>query len=188
MIVCETARLVLRKLDANDAAFILELLIDSDWLRYIGDKGVRNLDDARAYVQNGPIAMYARHGFGLWCVELKSDRTPIGMCGLIKRDTLPDVDIGFAFLPQYRSRGYAREAAQATLAHGRDAIGLKRIVAITSADNDASGRLLQAIGLSFECLYQLPAETPPVRLYGWSAAEDVVDLDVVALPASVPAV
>ena len=188
MIICETDRLVLRKLEAHDAPFILELLNDPDWLRYIGDKGVHSLDDARGYLDNGPIAMYARHGFGLYCVELKSDRTPIGMCGLIKRDTLADVDIGFAFLPQYRSRGYAREAAQATLAHGRDAIGLKRVVAITSADNEASGRLLQAIGLSFECLYQLPGEAPPVRFYGWNAAEEPAPIPFVAVPASAPAV
>ena len=177
MIVCETERLILRRLEPDDAPFIVELLNDPDWLRYIGDKGVRTLDDARAYLENGPIAMYARHGFGLYCVELKSDRTPIGMCGLIKRDTLPDVDIGFAFLPQYRARGYAREAAQATLAHGRDAIGLKRVVAITSPDNDASGRLLQAIGLSFECLRQLSGDAPPVRYYGWTADEAVSDGD-----------
>lgn len=183
MIVCETERLILRRLEPGDAAFIVELLNDPDWLRYIGDKGVRTLDDARAYLENGPIAMYARHGFGLYCVELKSDSTPIGMCGLIKRDTLPDVDIGFAFLPQYRARGYAREAAQATLAHGRDAIGLKRVVAITSPDNDASGRLLQAIGLSFECLHQLPGDAPPVRYYGWTAEDKVTGSDAEPVPA-----
>jgi RimJ/RimL family protein N-acetyltransferase len=177
VIVCETERLTLRHLVVDDAAFIVELLNDPDWLRYIGDKGVRTLDDARAYLENGPIAMYARHGFGLFCVELKSNRTPIGMCGLIKRDTLPDVDIGFAFLPRYRARGYAREAAEATLAYGRDAIGLRRVVAITSPDNDASGRLLQAIGLSFECLQQLPGGASPVRYYGWTADGTATDRD-----------
>jgi RimJ/RimL family protein N-acetyltransferase len=180
VIVCETERLILRRLNDGDAAFILELLNDPDWLRYIGDKGVRNLDDARAYIENGPVAMYARHGFGLYCVELKIDRTPIGMCGLIKRDTLPDVDIGFAFLPQYRARGYAREAAQATLAYGRDAIALKRVVAITSPDNEASGRLLQAIGLSFERLHQLPGDSRPVRYYGWTAEDAPLPTDVAA--------
>ena len=107
----DTDRLTIRRLDAEqDAEFVLRLLNEPSFLQYIGDRGVRTLDDARAYLENGPIAMYARHGFGLYCVELKSDRTPIGMCGLIKRDTLPDVDIGFAFLPQYRARGYARLA------------------------------------------------------------------------------
>ena len=103
MIVIETERLILRHLTLDDAAFIHELVNDPDWLRYIGDKGVRNLDDARAYIENGPMAMYERVGFGLFRVELKSRGTPIGMCGLIKRDTLPDVDIGFAFLP-HRTR------------------------------------------------------------------------------------
>jgi RimJ/RimL family protein N-acetyltransferase len=170
LIVLQTARLVLRHLEPADASFILELVNDPDWLRYIGDKGVRNPDDARAYIENGPMAMYARHGHGLYCVELKSDATPIGMCGLIRRETLPDVDIGFAFLPRYRGRGFAREAAQATLDHGRDALGLRRVVAITSPDNQASGRLLEAIGLSFERLHPLPGEERPVRYYGWTAA------------------
>ncbi len=168
-IVIETDRLLLRRLCADDAGFILELVNDPDWLRYIGDKGVRNLDDARAYIENGPLAMYARHGFGLWRVELKDGRTPIGMCGLIKRDTLEDVDIGFAYLPRFRGCGYAREAAAATLAHGANGLGLRRIVAITSPDNAASGRLLEAIGLNFERQLDL-APDHPVRLYAWMAA------------------
>jgi len=165
----ETDRLILRLLVADDAPFILELVNDADWLRYIGDKGVRNLDDARAYIQNGPMAMYARVGFGLFRVELKAGGTPIGMCGLIKRDTLPDVDIGFAFLPQFRAHGYGREAARATLDYGRDIVGLKRIIAITSPDNDASGRLLEAVGLRFERSFDISAEDRSVRLYGWTA-------------------
>jgi RimJ/RimL family protein N-acetyltransferase len=165
----ETDRLILRLLVTDDAPFILELVNDPDWLRYIGDKGVRNLDDARAYIQNGPMAMYERVGFGLFRVELKDDGTPIGMCGLIKRDTLPDVDIGFAFLPQFRARGYGREAARATLAYGRDVAGLKRIIAITSPDNDASGRLLEAVGLRFERSFDISADDHSVRLYGWTA-------------------
>ncbi|HSE11704.1 MAG TPA: GNAT family N-acetyltransferase [Rudaea sp.] len=167
--VLETDRLILRRLVPDDAPFILELVNDPDWLRYIGDKGVRNLDDARAYIENGPMAMYARVGFGLFCVELKTGRTPIGMCGLIKRDTLPDVDIGFAFLPQFRAQGYGREAARATLDHGRNVVGLKRIVAITSPDNDASGRLLEAVGLRFERSFDISAEDRSVRLYAWMA-------------------
>ncbi|MFI4982343.1 MAG: GNAT family N-acetyltransferase, partial [Nevskiales bacterium] len=116
MKVLETERLVLRRLVAEDAPFILELLSDPSWLRFIGDKGVRNLDDARLYIRIGPAAMYARLGHGLYLTELKDGGIPIGLCGLIKRDTLDDVDIGFAFLPQYRGQGYAREAAAATLA------------------------------------------------------------------------
>jgi len=167
--VLETGRLILRLLVTDDAPFILQLVNDPDWLRYIGDKGVRNLDDARAYIENGPMAMYERVGFGLFAVELKASRVPIGMCGLIKRDTLPDVDIGFAFLPQFRAHGYGREAARATLAYGRDVVGLKRIIAITSPDNDASGRLLEAVGLRFERNFDISADDRSVRLYAWDA-------------------
>lgn len=166
MNVIETERLILRHLGADDAAFILELVNDRDWLRYIGDKNVHDLAGAREYIAKGPAAMYARHGFGLYAVVRKGDGMPIGMCGLIKRDTLEDVDIGFAFLPRYRAQGYAREAARATLAYARDVIGLTRVVAITSDDNEASGRLLQSIGLAFECLREYPGDDRPVRFYG----------------------
>jgi RimJ/RimL family protein N-acetyltransferase len=166
--VLETDRLMLRRLEIRDAAFIFELVNDPDWLRYIGDKGVRNLDDARAYVECGPLAMYRRVGFGLYCVELKQGAIPIGLCGLIKRDTLDDVDIGFAFLPAYRACGYAREAARATLEHAARDFGLTRVVAITSPDNDASGRLLETVGLRFERMFDVPGEDRQVRLYAWS--------------------
>lgn len=167
--VLETDRLILRRLVIDDAPFILELVNDPDWLRYIGDKGVRNLDDARAYIEKGPMAMYERAGFGLFRVELKAGGTPIGMCGLIKRDTLPDVDIGFAYLPEFRGHGYGREAALATLDYGRDVVGLKRIIAITSPDNEASGRLLEAVGLRFERSFDISPDDRSVRLYGWTA-------------------
>jgi len=153
--VLETERLILRHLHADDAPFILELLNDPAWLRYIGDKGVRTPDDARAYIRNGPADMYARFGFGLWRVERKDDGAPIGLCGLIKRDTLPDVDIGFAFLPAFRAQGYARESAAATLAHARDVLKLPRVVAIVSPGNDSSAALLEKVGLRFERTLQL---------------------------------
>lgn len=164
MIVLETPRLVLRRLVPEDAPFILVLVNDPDWLRYIGDKNVHNLDDALLYIANGPSAMYERCGHGLYLVTLK-DGTPIGMCGLLRRDTLDDADIGFAFLPAWRSQGYAREAAQATLAYGRDALGMRRIVAITSPDNAASGALLEKIGLRFERMLELNARDR-VKLFG----------------------
>lgn len=170
-VVTETARLLLRRLAPTDAAFIFELVNDPDWLRYIGDKGVRNLDDARGYIEKGPMAMYANAGFGLWRVELKAGGTPIGICGLIKRETLPDVDIGFAYLPKYRGRGYAREAARATLEYGINVFGLRRIIAITSPGNAPSGRLLEAVGLRFERLLDLSRDDP-VRLYAWTAESD----------------
>lgn len=163
--VMETERLVLRRLDLDDTAFIFELVNDPDWLRHIGDKNVRSLDDARAYLVNGPLAMYAQHGFGLFAVERREDRALIGMCGLIKRDTLDDVDIGFAYLPAYRAQGYAREAAAATLAYARDALGLKRVVAIVSPANHASARLLERVGLRYERPVRPAADRDPIDLF-----------------------
>ena len=150
MTVFETERLHLRRLAVDDAAFIFELVNDPSWLRFIGDRNVRNLEDAKNYILKGPVASYAKHGFGLWLVELKADGTPLGICGLLQRDTLPDVDIGFALLPQFCGQGYAVEAGLATMAYGRTTVGLKRIVAITSPDNESSIRILDKLGLRFE--------------------------------------
>ncbi len=155
MKILETDRLILRRLLVDDAGFIVELLNDPSWLRFIGDKGVRTLADARAYILRGPIDMYARMGFGLYLTELKTDGAPIGLCGLIKRDSLEDADIGFAFLPRHWGQGYASEAASAVLAYGRNVLGLTRVVAITSPDNDASTRLLAKLGLKFERVLNL---------------------------------
>ena len=165
MHILDTDRLSLRWLEASDAPFILELLNEPSWLRFIGDKNVRTLDDARGYIANGPAAMYARHGFGLYRVALKNNGVPIGLCGLIKRDTLPDVDIGFAFLPKFCGQGYARESAAAVLAYGCNTLGLKRIVAVTSLDNESSARLLEKIGLRFERTIQLAGNAETLRLF-----------------------
>ncbi len=154
--VLETSRLRLRQFTLDDAAFTLAQLNEPSWLRFIGDKNVHTLDDARRYLSEGPLAMYARHGFGLWLVELKPDHTPIGMCGLIRRESLDDVDIGFAFLPAYWSQGHAHEAASATLAHAREAFGLRRVVGITAPDNTASAALLRKLGLRFETMVEHP--------------------------------
>ena len=166
MTVVETERLVLRRISSEDAEFILELLNQPSFLQYIGDKGVRNSEDAIQYIQTGPVASYDRFGFGLYLVELKESGTPIGMCGLLKRETLADVDVGFAFLPDYWSRGYAFEAAAAVMTYGREVLGLRRIVAITSLDNAASIKLLEKIGLRFERLIKLTEDQPEVRLFG----------------------
>jgi len=162
----ETERLVLRKLSADDAAFIVELLNQPSFLRYIGDKEVRNIADAVQYIQTGPLASYERFGFGLYLVELKENGESIGMCGLLKRDSLPDVDVGFAFLPSFWSQGYAFESAAAVMNYGREVLGLRRIVAITSPDNNASIRLLEKIGLRFEGMVRLASDQPEVRLFG----------------------
>ncbi len=166
--VTTTARLVLRELVAADAPFIRALLNDPDWIRYIGDKGVRTDDDARGYLERGPIAMYARNGFGLYHVAVRATGEAIGMCGLIKRDTLPDVDVGFAFLPAHRGHGYALESAAAVIAHGAAAHGLTRVVAIASPDNARSLRVLEGLGMTSEGIW--PGSTPddPLVLYARS--------------------
>ena len=164
-------RIRLRQLGEADAPFLLELLNDPDWLRYIGDRRVRTLDDARAYVRSGPMAMYARHGHGLWAVEgLGAEPAePQGICGLLKRDTLDDVDLGFAFLARHRGRGLALEAARLTMDYAREVLGLRRVVAITSLDNEASVRLLERLDFQFERVMTMPGDANPVRLFGWTA-------------------
>lgn len=158
MQVLETPRLVLRWVTTDDAPFIFELLNEPSFIQYIGDKGVRTMDDACNYILTGPVASYQRFGFGLYLVLLKDGIRPIGMCGLLKRDTLPDVDIGYAFRPEFWSKGYAFESAAAVLAHGRDAFGLQRIVAITSPDNAGSKALLEKLGLRYEETLNLSAD------------------------------
>jgi RimJ/RimL family protein N-acetyltransferase len=164
--ILETKRLVLRRISKDDAGFIVELLNQPSFLRYIGDKEVRTLEDAVRYIETGPVASYERVGFGLYLVELKESGAPIGMCGLLKRDSLPDVDVGFAFLPSYWSRGYALESVNAVMNYGREVLGLRRIVAIVSPDNDASIRLLEKIGLRFERLITISEDQPEVKLFG----------------------
>ena len=163
--VITTVRLVLTRLVAGDASFIVRLVNDSDWIRYIGDRGVRTEEDARAYLERGPIAMYARHGFGLWRVARREDGLPVGMCGLIKRDTLPDVDVGFAFLPEHRGLGYAAEAAAATMALASERYGLRRVVAIASPDNARSLRLLEKLGMTSEGMTPGGDPDDPTLLY-----------------------
>lgn len=152
-----TERLVLAPFTADDAPFIVALLTDPDWLRYIGDRGVRTEEEARGYLAAGPLASYAAHGFGLYRVARRDTGVPIGMCGLLRRETLPDVDLGFAFLPAYRGQGYAREAAAATLAYARGTLGLARILAIVSPENAASIRVLEALGMGREGVVRLQA-------------------------------
>ncbi len=165
----QTRRLTLRWLEDVDANFILELVNEPSWLQFIGDRGVRTVADARAYMENGPQRMYRERGFGLYLVERSADKMRMGLCGLIKRDTLEDVDIGYAFLPRYWGHGYAREAAAAVLEQGHQQFGLQRIVAITSKDNHSSIRLLQDIGMRFEKTLYLPNDARPTQLFAWHA-------------------
>lgn len=167
-LVLKTERLRLRWFTLEDAPFALKLLNEPAFLRFIGDKGVRDLDDARRYLENGPLASYRKFGFGLYAAELKESGVPVGMCGLISRDTLDDVDIGYAFLAAYRGLGYAFESGAATLTHGRDTFNLTRIVAITSPDNERSKRLLDRLGLVFEQTL-IWSDGEPVSLYATTA-------------------
>lgn len=163
--VMETARLRLREMQDSDAAFILELLNDPGFLENIGDKGVRTLDDAVAYMRNGPVASYAANGFGLYTVELRGSDAAIGICGLVRRETLPHADIGYAFLPQHRGHGYAVEAARATLDYGHREFLLDPILAIVSVGNDSSMRVLNRIGLQQTGLISLAENAPEVAMF-----------------------
>lgn len=149
----------------DDAGFILKLVNEPSFIRFIGDKGVRNHEDAVQYIQTGPLASYERFGFGLYLVELKNSRVPIGMCGLVKRESLPDVDIGFAFLPAFWSKGYAFEAADAVKALGHDVLGISRLVAITNPDNESSIKLLEKIGFRYERMIRLANDAPELKLF-----------------------
>lgn len=170
MNVIETERLNLRRLNEGDAAFILELLNDPSFLRNIGDRKVRTKEDAVRYILQGPVDSYARHGFGIWLVELKNvEATPVGICGLVKRETLPEPDIGYAFLPRFRGQGYAYESAAAVMRHARAVLGLGRVLAITNPDNAGSIKVLEKIGFAFERRVRLSEGEPEIMLFASGA-------------------
>ena len=162
----ETARLALRRFEFADAPFVVTLLNQPSFIENIGDKGVRTIEDAHAYLRGGPMAMYDQFGFGLWLATRKTDGAPVGMCGLLKRDILPDVDIGYAYLPEHWGQGYALEAGAATLAHGARKFGLRRVIGVVSQGNSGSIRVLEKLGLQFERMYPMHPGEPEVRLYG----------------------
>ncbi len=163
--VLETERLRLRRLLVDDAEFILRLLNEPSFIQNIGDRGVRTIDDARAYILKGPIASYEKFGFGLWLVETKSAGLPVGICGLLKRDVLEDVDIGYALLPEFWSQGYALESASAVMSYASEKLGLKRVVAVTNADNQGSIRLLEKMGFQYERMIRLAEDAPEIKLF-----------------------
>ena len=163
--ILETDRLILRRLSVEDAEFIFHLLNDPSFRRYIGDKGVRTIAGARDYILQGPIRSYDRFGFGLYLAELKEDGTPIGICGFLKREALTDVDIGFAFLPEFWKKGYAFESDSAVMNYGKDVLGLKPIVAITDSDNKSSINVLGKLGLRFERMIRMSEDAPEIRLF-----------------------
>jgi ribosomal-protein-alanine N-acetyltransferase len=201
MKILETERLILREIVESDDEFMLDLLNQPSFIKYIGDRNVRNLEQSREFIESRYRKSYAENGFGLYAVELKAEfsqsdigssqsaiedtlahaqvsefeskdqepktknQTPIGICGFVKRDTLPDADIGFAFLPQFEKKGYAFESASAMMKFGREVLSLKRVLAITSTDNESSGRLLEKLGFKFEGLIVQPHDAEELKLF-----------------------
>jgi RimJ/RimL family protein N-acetyltransferase len=174
--ILQTERLILREIVESDDEFMLDLLNQPSFIKYIGDRNVRDLEQSREFIETRYRASYRKHGFGLYAVELKAEfsrlndateiqnpkskiqNQPIGICGFVKRDTLPDADIGFAFLPQFCGKGYALESAEAMMKYGKEKLNLKRVLAITTQDNESSGKLLSKIGFAFERLIDVDGE------------------------------
>lgn len=165
MKILETERTTLREITADDAEFILDLLNQPSFIKYIGDRNVRTVEQAREYIESRLAASYEKHGYGLWLVELKADGAPVGINGFVKRDSLPDADIGFAFLPQFEKQGLAFETARAVMNYGRENLNFKRVLAITSQNNENSGRLLEKLGFRFEKLIEQPHSEEQLKLF-----------------------
>jgi len=173
VIIATTPRLVVRRLTTDDAPFMLAMLNDPDFIRHVADRGVRTVDEAVAYLERGALASYATHGHGLYAVVERGATEPIGMCGLLRRDSLDGADLGYAFLAPARGRGYAREAAAAVMAHARDDLGLDRVLAIVDPANGRSIRVLEDLGFSLERLVRLPDFDADVALYAATVPSSV---------------
>jgi RimJ/RimL family protein N-acetyltransferase len=167
MIVLETPRLLLRHFTLDDAAFILRLLNEPSFIQNVGDKGVRTREQASGYLRDGPIKSYQTHGHGLYLVALKEPLQPIGMCGLLKRDQFDEVDLGYAFLPEFWSKGFAYESASAVLSYGLNVWGRAKTLAIVSPDNSASIKVLEKLGFAFSHYVRMQPEASEVALYEW---------------------
>ena len=154
-VVCETERLIIRQLELSDSEFIVRLLNQTSFIRYIADKNVRTESDAINYLTHGPIASYERYGFGLNVVVLKNDNTPIGMCGVLKRDELDYPDLGYAFLDEFCGEGYASEAAKKTLTVTKQRYSLATVLAVTLPNNEQSNKLLNKIGFKYKGTMEL---------------------------------
>lgn len=183
MKILETERLILRELTDADDKFTLNLLNQPSFIKYIGDRGVRTVEEARNFIETRYQQSYRENGFGLYAVDLKAGSAPttdaqssaleseitIGICGFVRRKTLPETDIGFAFLPEFEKKGYAFESADAVMKYGRDALGFKRVLAITSPDNESSGRLLGKLGFKLDGLIKLAGDDEEIKLFSWDA-------------------
>jgi RimJ/RimL family protein N-acetyltransferase len=161
----ETERLKLRELTLDDTSFITELVNSPGWLKYIGERNVKTLAQAKAYLENGPIKSYRENGFGLWLVEKKENKISIGLCGILRRDQLELPDIGFAFLPAFTGMGFASEAAEATMVFARERLLLQKICAIVMPENNSSIRLLEKVGMKFSKPFRFPDGKEELALY-----------------------
>lgn len=162
--ITSTARLQLEKLVLADASFIFKLVNEPGWLKFIGDRGVKTLKDAEGYIINGPQKSYQEQGYGLYKVSL-ADQTPIGLCGLLKRDNLEHPDIGFASLAEFTGKGYAVEAAEATMKYAKEVLNINTILGITRSENEKSIRLLEKLGMHFERMIQMHDDETPIKLF-----------------------
>jgi len=151
MIIAETNRLIISKFTKEDAPFFLELVNTPNWIKYIGDRNLKTIEDAEDYLENGSIKSYKEFGFGFYKLQLKNNNLiTIGTCGLVKREELDDVDIGFAMLPEYEGKGFGYESSVEVLNIAKHTFNLKKVVAITLPTNKSSIQLLEKLGLSFE--------------------------------------
>jgi len=164
-IIFETERLFIREFTEDDTDFIIDLLNSPGWLEFIGDRNVKNSEQASEYLKNGPIKSYKENGYGLSMVVLKESNKPIGMCGIINRDYLENPDIGFAFLPEYEGRGYAFEAAAGTIKHAKENYQISTVLAITVPANKRSINLLEKIGLRFVKYITTPNDSEELMLF-----------------------
>jgi RimJ/RimL family protein N-acetyltransferase len=163
--VLETERLRLKQFTFDDIPFVIELLNSPGWLQFIGDRNVRTPEQAKSYLENGPLKSYALNGYGLCLVERKDDGQPVGMCGILNREALDSPDIGFAFLPAFHGQGYALEIAQATIDDARETWGVSKLAAVVLEANTRSIRLLEKIGLSYVRPIQFPGSEDKLLLY-----------------------
>ena len=163
--VLETERLTVQPFSLYDGEFILRLLNEKAFVKNVGDKKVRNLEDARRYLRDGPLLSYRRQGIGLWRVDLKVEGASIGMAGLLKREQLADVDLGYAFLAEHWCNGYALEATSAVMTHARKRLGYRRIVAVVNEGNQPSIKLLKKLGFKYERMIQLAKEDGEAQLF-----------------------
>lgn len=145
--------------------FFVTLVNTPGWIEFIGDRNIKTEAQAIGYLENGPLKSYELHGFGLSMVELKDNKTPIGMCGLLKRETLDHPDIGFAFLPECTGKGYAFEIVKSSLIFAHEQLSIHPILAITVPTNTRSIKLLEKIGMKFVNRFRFPESAHDLMLF-----------------------